>query len=93
MSLSSLAPHTLSLVVSFIYDTEGAPALRLLGRVGIALAEHAIVTQAFLAHADLWARRDELLGDLSWAEPGGTGVSEPVEYDDWSDYSYESWGS
>ena len=93
MSLSSLAPNTLAIVVSFVYDTEGAPALRLLGRVGIALAEHAIVTQACLAHADLWARRDELLGDLSWAEPGRSESPQRVEYDDWSDWSYESWGS
>ena len=96
MSLSSLAPNTLVIVVAFVYDTENAPALRLLGRVGIALAEHAIVLRACLAHADLWARRDELLGDLSWAEPGRAESPQRQDYDvlsDWSDWSYESWGS
>ena len=102
MSLRLLAPSTLHLVEAFLYDAEGAITLRLLGRVGIVLADRFIVTKtsgfcirwrhpflekARLAYEDLWQRRDELEAEH---EPGGVPVDE-AGY--WTDRSYESCSS
>ena len=81
MSLCALPHSARDLIVEFLYEPEGYPHLRLLGRLAIHLADVPLLTLARGAFQDLCQRRDDLLreeGDWvhawerDWTHPGAS---------------------